>query len=78
MESLYAKYRERIKAQKVAIWVEAQMRAAREKEAMARPMVRRRAETEKLERVEAARIKAERRSEAKEARISVESRAAAE
>ena len=41
-------------------------------------MVRRRAETEQLERAEAARIKVERRCEAKEARVSLESRAAAE
>ena len=67
MERLDAEYRERIDSQKVAIWVEAQRRAAREEEERDRVMVMRRAEMKSLEMTEVERIKAERRSKAEEA-----------
>ena len=50
---------ESINAHNVAIQFESQMRDAGEEEEKARAMVRRRTETERLERVEAARIEAE-------------------
>ena len=66
MESLSDEYRGRIWAQKVAIRVKAQRRAAREEEAMAMEMARMRAETEQLESEDAERIETERRYEAEE------------
>ena len=73
MERLAAEYKERIKAQKVAIQYEAHMRDAREEEVSARAVVRRRTKAERSERAEATRIKAE-----EAGRMEAEGRAAAE
>ena len=64
MERLDAKYRESIEDHKVAIWFKTKRRTATQEEARAREMERRRADMERLEISEAARIKAERRYKA--------------
>ena len=64
MERLYAKYRERIEAQKIDIRFKAHMRSAMEEKSRARAMERMRANKEHLERAAAARIKVESQSKA--------------
>ena len=79
IDTLAAKYRERIKYHKLAMWVKEHKRAAREEDARERATERRRSETERFEMPEMERIEAERRSKEEEAdSMEAERRAATE